>query len=158
MSTDRPIKTIEGQLSGTGRYAIVASRFNEAIVGRLLGGALEALNEHGIGEQRITVVWVPGAFELPQIARRLAASYDAIVALGCVIRGETAHFDYVAGQCAAGLAEVALAGPACVTLGVLTTDTADQALARAGSKADNKGYEAALAAIRLVDLSRRLEP
>ncbi len=152
--------TLEGQ-AGAGarsgaRYAIVASRFNETIVARLLEGALEALGEHGVDDDRILVVRVPGAFEIPQVAQRLASSHDAVIALGCVIRGETAHFDYVAGECAAGLSRVALDGPACVTFGVLTTDTAEQALARSGPKASNKGYEAAVVALELVDLAHRL--
>jgi 6,7-dimethyl-8-ribityllumazine synthase len=129
--------------------AVLVSRFNEAVTTRLLDGARDALRRHTIPDAHIDVVWVPGAFELPVAAEAAAASerYDAIVALGCVIRGETAHFDYVAGEAARGLGNVALAHRIAVGFGVLTTDTLDQALARAGGAAGNKGFDAAEAAL-----------
>jgi 6,7-dimethyl-8-ribityllumazine synthase len=131
------------------RVAVLVSRFNEAVTTRLLDGARDALRRHTIPDAQIDVVWVPGAFELPVAAEAAASSerYDAIVALGCVIRGETAHFDYVAGEAARGLGNVALAHRIAVGFGVLTTDTLDQALARAGGAAGNKGFDAAEAAL-----------
>ncbi len=153
------IRTIEGDYSATtARFAIVVSRFNGFIVDSLLRGALDVLRRHGVEDKSIEVVQVPGAFELPLVAKRLAATrrYDAVIALGAVIRGGTAHFDYVAGGCARGLAEVALSCDLPVTFGVLTVDTIEQAIERAGTKAGNKGADAALTALEMVSLLRKL--
>ena len=150
----------EGRGDGSGRsVAIVASRFNDVVTERLLDGARGVLLERGVGEAALTVVHVPGAWELPGAAAHLAASgrYDAIVAIGCVIRGETPHFDYVAGEAARGLNRVALDHGVPVGFGLLTTDTAEQALARAGGDVGNKGAEAAEAALEMADLFRQLE-
>ncbi len=151
--------THKGQLRGDGqRVALVCSRFNGLVTDRLLAGARDGLERHGVDEGSITVAWVPGAFELPLAALRLAASgeYDAVVCLGAVIRGATAHFDHVAGQCAAGLQRAQLDTGVPVVFGVLTTDTLEQALDRAGGKAGNKGFDAAAAAIEMGDLLRQL--
>jgi len=140
------------------RVAIVVSRYNEHITRRLLDGARDALREGGVSETGTDVVWVPGAFELPVAAEAAAATgrYGAIVALGCVIRGETSHFEYVAGEAARGLGNVALAHRIAVGFGVLTTDNEEQALARAGGAAGNKGYEAAAAALQTADALQRM--
>jgi 6,7-dimethyl-8-ribityllumazine synthase len=140
------------------RVAVLVSRYNELITRRLLDGAREALRKAGIPEAKIDVEWVPGAFELPVAAEAAAASgrYRAIVALGCVIRGETPHFDYVAGEAARGLGNVALAHRIAVGFGVLTTEDEAQALARAGGASGNKGYEAAQAALATADVLQRL--
>ncbi len=151
--------TFEGTLVGTGlRVAIVVSRFNEFITRQLLEGALDGLRRHGVAAEDVDVAWVPGAFEIPLVAQRLARSnkYDALICLGAVIRGATAHFDYVAGQAAAGVANVAVQAGVPVVFGILTTDTVEQAIERAGTKAGNKGYEAALAAIEMATLMRQL--
>ncbi|HXI87280.1 MAG TPA: 6,7-dimethyl-8-ribityllumazine synthase [Parvularculaceae bacterium] len=153
-------KTFEGSLSGAGlKIAIVTTRWNDFIVDRLLAGAKDALARHGVDENRIDVAIAPGAYEVPFTARKLAASgrYDAIVALGCVIRGATPHFDYVAGEAARGVASVAHDTGVPVAFGVLTVDTIEQAIERAGTKAGNKGAEAALAAIEMVNLCRSIE-
>ena len=136
------------------RVAVVVSRYNEMVTSRLLEGARRCLRERGVPDGRVDVVWVPGAFELPVAAEAAAASgrYGVIVALGCVIRGETAHFDYVAGEAARGLGNVALAHRIAVGFGVLTTDNLEQALARAGGEVGNKGYEAAEAALQAADV------
>jgi len=149
-----------GRLNGEGkRFAIVVSRFNELVTERLVAGARACLVQHGVREDDVDVFWVPGAWELPPVAKRAAESgrYDGIVALGCVIRGETPHFDYVAGEASKGLASVALSSRVPVAFGVLTTDTPDQALARAGGKAGNKGWDAAMSALEMSDLYRQLE-
>ncbi len=149
----------EGEYSiGDARLAVVASRFNQPIADRLLQGALAALGRHGIPEQDLTVVRVPGAFEIPLAAQRLAACgrFDAIITLGAVVRGDTPHFDYVAGECARGVANVGLKYDLPVIFGVLTTDNVKQAMARAGGEHGNKGEEAALAALEMVSLLRRL--
>ena len=151
--------TYEGRLRGDGlRVALACSRFNDLITERLRAGARDSLVRHGVDEASITEAWVPGAFELPLVAGRLAASgeYDAVIALGAVIRGATGHYEFVAGQCAAGLQRVQLDTGVPVVFGVLTTDTLEQALERAGVKAGNKGYEAAMTAIEMVDLLRQL--
>jgi 6,7-dimethyl-8-ribityllumazine synthase len=151
--------TIEGTLSAAGlRFAIVASRFNGLIVEPLIAGALDAIVRSGGDAGAVTVVRCPGAWELPQVARRLvdAGAYDALVCLGCVIRGATPHFDYVAGEAAHGIAAAASASDVAVSFGVLTTDSIEQALERAGTKAGNKGFDAALAAIELATLFRAL--
>jgi 6,7-dimethyl-8-ribityllumazine synthase len=154
------IKTIEGELQCRElRFAVLASRFNEFIVEPLIRGAVEALRRHGAGDKQIEIVRVPGAFDMPIVARKLAQTrrYDAIVALGAVIKGETAHFDYVAGECAGGLARVAHDTGVPVAFGVLTTDTVEQAIDRAGGKAGNKGADAALTALELANLLRKIE-
>lgn len=151
--------TFNGQRRGEGlRVALVCSRFNELVTERLLAGASDGLLRHGVDEASVTVAWVPGAFELPLAAARLAASgeVDAVVCLGAVIRGATAHFDYVAGQCAAGVMRAQLDAGIPVIFGVLTTETVEQALDRAGGKSGNKGFDAAAAAIEMADLLRQL--
>jgi 6,7-dimethyl-8-ribityllumazine synthase len=149
----------EGQLRGDGlRVAIAVSRFNEFITDRLLAGARDGLLRHGVDEGSITVAWTPGAFELPLVCKRLAASgeYDAVIALGAVIRGATAHFEHVAGQCASGLQSAQLETGVPVIFGVLTTETIEQAIERSGAKAGNKGFECAMTAIETADLLRQL--
>lgn len=151
--------TYEGVLSGADlRIAIVVARFNELIGERLLAGALDALKRHGVAEDAIDLAWVPGSFEIPVVAKRLACSgkYDAIICLGAIIRGATAHFDYVAGQAASGIAAVGRETLVPTIFGVLTTDTIEQAIERAGTKAGNKGHDAALAAIEMANLLRNL--
>ncbi|MFC1695573.1 6,7-dimethyl-8-ribityllumazine synthase [Pseudomonadota bacterium] len=139
--------------------AVVAGRFNQFIVDQLVSGARDALARQGIDESRQALVWVPGAFEIPLAANRLAASgkYDAVIALGAVIRGGTPHFDFVAGECASGLTRVSLDHGVPVTFGVLTTDTVEQALERAGTGEGNKGYDAAMTAIEMVETLRAVE-
>lgn len=154
------IKTFEGDLTVRGaRFAIVASRFNSFIVDSLVSGAIDALIRHGADEKLIHLVHVPGAFEMPIAAQRLAAKneYDAIIALGAVIRGGTPHFEYVAGECTKGLAQVSSAHNVPVAFGVLTVDTIEQAIERAGTKAGNKGVEAAMSAIEMVNLLKVLD-
>ena len=149
----------EGSLRGDGlRVAVAASRFNELVTDRLVAGARDALLRHGVDEGSITVAWVPGAFELPVVAQRLAESgeVDAVVGLGAVIRGSTDHYEHVASQCAAGLTRVALDTGVPVVFAVLTTETTEQALERAGGKFGNKGFEAAATAIEMADLLRQL--
>src|SRR5438874_174292 len=153
---------VEGSLTeGRGlKVAIVAARFNELIVERLVDGALNGLKSHGVDGDNVLIVHCPGAFEIPQVAKRLAdrGGFDAIVCLGCVIRGATAHFDYVAGHAAYGIAEVAMSAKIPVVFGVLTTETIEQAVERAGTKAGNKGWDAALAALEMASLYRQLGP
>ena len=154
------MKTIEGDFtSGEGRFAIVVGRFNAFVVESLLNGALDVLRRHGVGDDRITVVRTPGAWEMPVAAGRLARSgrFDAIIALGAVIRGGTPHFEYVAGECTKGLAHVQQTHDLPVTFGVLTVDTIEQAIERAGTKAGNKGADAALSAVEMVSLLQRIE-
>lgn len=154
------IRVIEGSLNpGQAQFAVVASRFNELVVNALVDGAVGALRRHGVPPSAITVVWVPGAFEIPLAARRLAASgrYQGIVAVGAVIRGATPHFDYVAGQCTGGLATVMNEFSVPIGFGVLTVDTIEQAIERAGTKAGNKGAEAALAVLETADVLRQLD-
>jgi 6,7-dimethyl-8-ribityllumazine synthase len=154
-------RVIEGNLvvPRGARFAIVASRFNHFVVDRLVEGAVDALARHGAQPQAITIVRVPGAWELPLVARRLAASdkIDAVIALGAVIRGATPHFEYVAGEATKGLAAAAGASDTPITFGVLTTDTIEQAIERAGTKAGNKGWDAAVGAIEMVALLRALD-
>jgi 6,7-dimethyl-8-ribityllumazine synthase len=153
------LTTIEGDHNVRGaRIALVASRFNSVIVDSLVQGAIETLKRHGAAEPNLTLVKVPGAFELPLAAARLAAKkeFDAIIALGAVIRGGTPHFEYVAGECSKGLATVAVQHNIPVAFGVLTVDTIEQAIERAGTKAGNKGAEAALSAIEMVNLLQKL--
>jgi 6,7-dimethyl-8-ribityllumazine synthase len=145
----------EGNLSGAGmRMAIVAARFNDTITSRLVEGATDALRRHGVDPEGIDLAWVPGAFELPLVAQRLASSgqYDAVITLGAVIRGATGHYDFVAGQCAAGVARASLETGVPVVFGVLTTDTIEQAIERSGTKAGNKGSESAVTAIEMANL------
>lgn len=153
------IRTLQGDLLARDlRITILAARFNDAIVENLVRGAVDTLVRHGASEKQIEVIRVPGAYDLPLIARRvaLAKRCDAIVALGCVIRGATPHFEYVAGQCAAGLARVAEDSGVPVAFGVLTTDTIEQAIERSGTKAGNKGADAAMVALEMANLLRRL--
>jgi 6,7-dimethyl-8-ribityllumazine synthase len=154
-------RVIEGNLVAAKgvRFAIVASRFNHFIVDRLVEGAVDALVRHGVQAQNVTLVRVPGAWELPLVARRIAASnkVDAVIALGAVIRGATPHFDYVAGETAKGLAAAAHESPVPVVFGVLTTETIEQAVQRAGTKAGNKGWDAATSALEMVALWRALD-
>jgi 6,7-dimethyl-8-ribityllumazine synthase len=154
------LRILEGDLNaGNLRIALVASRFNEAVVERLVAGAFEALVAQGADPETLELVRVPGAFDLPPVVRRIALSrrFDAIVALGAVIRGDTPHFDYVAGECAAGLARIASETGVPVAFGVLTTDTEEQALDRAGGVEGNRGADAARAAVELANLMRTLE-
>ena len=160
MSMVDNIRTIEGGLNARGlRLGIVASRFNDFIVDRLLDAAVATLLDHGADAADITVVRVPGAFETPLAIRKMAASggYDALVALGCVIRGATPHFDYVAGEASSGVASASLEYGIAIGFGILTVDTVEQAIERAGTKAGNKGVDAALAAIRTATVLRELE-
>ncbi|MDQ3555797.1 MAG: 6,7-dimethyl-8-ribityllumazine synthase [Gemmatimonadota bacterium] len=150
----------EGHLRGDGRrFGIVVGRFNDLITRPLLAGAGDCLVRHGVADDAIEAVWVPGAWEIPAALRRLARSgrFDALIALGCVIRGGTPHFEYVSGQVASGVATVGSEASVPVVFGVLTTDTIEQAIERAGTKAGNKGWEAALAALEMADLFSRLD-
>jgi 6,7-dimethyl-8-ribityllumazine synthase len=151
--------TYVGRVDGTGmRIALACSRFNDLVTERLLSGALDALARHGVDNGSISVVWVPGAFELPLVTAQLAGSgeYDAVVCLGAVIRGDTGHYDQVANNAASGIQRAGMAARVPVIFGVLTTDTLEQALERAGGKAGNKGAEATVSAIEMVDLLRQL--
>lgn len=141
------------------RIAIVAAEFNHFIVSQLVDGALDAFKRHGVNESNVTLAWVPGAFELPMTADVMAASkkYDAVLVLGAVIRGGTPHFDYVAGECASGIAQVGLKHSLPVIFGVLTTDDIDQALERAGAGEGNKGFDTAMAALQMISLLERLQ-
>ncbi|PLY12499.1 MAG: 6,7-dimethyl-8-ribityllumazine synthase [Sedimenticola sp.] len=153
------IKTIEGALNiQNARFCLVVARFNSFVVESLLDGAIDALKRHGADDSEITVVRVPGAFEMPVVLDKIAAKgeYDAIVALGAVIRGGTPHFDYVAGECVKGMAQVSLQHGVPVAFGVLTVDTIEQAIERAGTKAGNKGAEAAMSAVEMVNVLRQL--
>ncbi len=150
-------KMVEGKLNATGLKAgLVAGRFNDFIVGRLISGAVDALVRHGAADEDITIVRVPGAFEIPQAVAAMVKSgkFDLVIALGAVIRGSTPHFDYIAAEVAKGVAQTALDATIPVSFGVLTTDTLEQAIERAGSKAGNKGAEAAMAAIEMADVMK----
>ncbi|MBU9714776.1 6,7-dimethyl-8-ribityllumazine synthase [Evansella tamaricis] len=150
-------KVFEGNLIGTGlRVGIVVGRFNEFITSKLLGGAEDALKRHGVEADDVDVAWVPGAYEIPLIAKKMVDSgkYDAIITLGTVIRGSTPHFDYVCSEVSKGVASLALSSGKPVIFGVLTTDTIEQAVERAGTKAGNKGWEAAAAAIEMANLTK----
>lgn len=154
-----PVKYLEGNVvSAKTRVAIVASRFNEFITSKLIGGALDALVRHGVDEDDITVAWVPGAFETPLIASKLAVSgdYDAIICVGAVIRGATSHYEVVCNEVAKGMAQVSLQSGIPVMNGVLTCDTIEQAIERAGSKAGNKGFECGCGAIEMVNLIKQI--
>ena len=151
--------TFEGKLSGKGlKFALIVGRFNELISGQLLQGAMDNLLRHDVAATDIDVAWVPGAFEMPLVAERLAGSgsYDAVVCLGAVIRGGTPHWEYVAAEAAKGIAKVSLDTGVPVVFGVLTTDTIDQAIERAGTKAGNKGWAAAMSALEMANLLRTL--
>lgn len=153
------VRHIEGHLSAAGRsFGIVASRFNDFVVRRLLEGALEAIERHGGSLDAVEVAWVPGSYEIPLAAKKMALSgrYDAVICLGAVIRGATAHFDYVAGGAASGISSAALESGVPVIFGVITTETIEQAVERAGTKLGNKGFEAAVSAIEMADLMPRL--
>ena len=149
---------LSGQLvAGEHRFAIVISRFNEFIGKQLLSGAMDGLVRHGAKEEEITVCWTPGAFEIPLVARKLAETgkYQAVICLGAVIRGSTPHFDYVAAEVSKGIAQVSLSTGIPISFGVLTTDTIEQAIERAGTKAGNKGFDAAMTALEMADLLTR---
>jgi len=153
------IKTVQGAMQATGKkFALVASRFNELVTGKLVEGAQDSLMRHGANEKDIVLYWVPGAFETAFVARQLAGKkkYDAVICLGAVIRGDTPHFDYVATEAAKGVAQTALSTGVPTVFGILTCDTLEQALERAGSKSGNKGRQAAEAAIELVNLKAQL--
>ncbi len=153
------MRTIEGKLTASGiKVGIVAARFNEFITSKLIGGALDGLKRHDVKEEDVDLVWVPGAFEIPVAAQKLAQSgrYDAVICLGAVIRGNTSHYDYVCAEVSKGIAQVSLSAGMPVMFGVLTTDTIEQAIERAGTKAGNKGYDCALGAIEMVNLFRQL--
>ena len=153
------MRTIEGKLTASGiKVGIVAARFNEFITSKLIGGALDGLKRHDVKEEDVDLVWVPGAFEIPVAAQKLAQSgrYDAVICLGAVIRGNTSHYDYVCAEVSKGIAQVSLSAGMPVMFGVLTTDTIEQAIERAGTKAGNKGYDCALSAIEMVNLLRQI--
>lgn len=150
---------VQGNFDATGKkFGIVVARFNEFIGTKLLEGAIDMLTRHGVADDAITVAWTPGAFELPLAAKKMAESekYDAVIALGCVIRGATAHFDYVAGEAAKGIGQVSLQTGKPIIFGVLTTDTIEQAIERSGTKAGNKGADCAMAAIEMANLLGQL--
>ncbi|NLI13266.1 6,7-dimethyl-8-ribityllumazine synthase [Pelotomaculum propionicicum] len=152
-------KLYEGHLLGQGlKFGLVAGRFNEFITNKLISGALDALNRHGVQDQDIEVAWVPGAFEIPFVARKMASmkKYDAVICLGAVIRGATPHFDYVAGEVAKGVAKVGLESGVPAIFGVITADTIEQAIERAGTKAGNKGWDAAVTAIEMANLMKNM--
>lgn len=154
------MKTYEGSFINEGiKIGIVAARFNEFITGKLLSGALDALTRHGIEDGDVEVAWVPGAFEIPLVAAKMAESqkYDAVICLGAVIRGNTSHYDYVCSEVSKGIASVSLDAGIPVLFGVLTTENLEQAIERAGSKAGNKGYDCALSAIETVNLLKAID-
>jgi len=153
-------RVLEGHLVGTGlKVGIVVSRFNEFITGKLLSGAEDALRRHGVSEDDITIAWVPGVFEVPLAAKKLAETkeYDAVITLGAVIRGATPHFEYVSSEAAKGVASTSMQAGIPVIFGILTTDTIEQAIERAGTKAGNKGWEAAATAIEMGNLYKQFE-
>ena len=159
MNTTNHTRTIEGDFaSAQGKYALLVSRWNSFVVESLKMGAIDTLQRHGIGEEDIVIYYAPGAFELPLIAQKVASleEYDAIVALGAVIRGDTPHFEHVAGECTKGLAQVSLQFGIPIAFGVLTVDTIEQAIERSGAKAGNKGAEAASTALEMVSLSKKI--
>lgn len=151
--------TFEGDFSApSGRFAVVVARFNQTVTASLLAGCRDGLARHGVGDDRVDVAWVPGSFEIPVVARAMAASgrYAAVICLGCVIRGETGHYDHVAGQAASGVLQAGMATAVPVIFGVLTTDTVEQAVNRSGLKGGNKGFDAALSAIEMVNLLAKI--
>ncbi len=152
-------RTIEGRFEGSGRrFAIVAGRFNESVTSKLVEGAVGALVRHGVTDDAIDVAWVPGAFEIPLVARTMAETknYDAVICVGAVIRGATTHYEIVSGECASGITRASQDTGVPVILGVLTTETIEQAMERAGSKLGNKGFDAAMAALETADLIRKI--
>lgn len=156
----KKINLLEGKLVAPEgmKVGLIATRFNEFIVSKLLDGALDGLVRHGVDEDNVTVVWVPGAFEIPTIANKMAKSgkYDAVICLGTVIRGQTSHYDLVCNEVAKGIAQVSLGTGIPTLFGVVTTENIEQAISRAGTKAGNKGYDCALSAIEMVNLDRQL--
>lgn len=156
----KKINLLEGKLVAPEgmKVGVIATRFNEFIVSKLLDGALDGLVRHGVDEENVTVVWVPGAFEIPTIANKIAKSgkYDAVICLGTVIRGQTSHYDLVCNEVAKGIAQVSLGTGIPTLFGVVTTENIEQAISRAGTKAGNKGYDCALSAIEMVNLERQL--
>lgn len=153
-------KIFEGHLQAKGiKIGIVVARFNEFISSKLLSGAVDALIRHGVADEDIAVAWVPGAFEIPLVAKKMALSkrYDGILCLGCIIRGATPHFEYVAAESSKGVAQVALQSECPVAFGILTTETIEQAIERAGTKAGNKGWDAAITVIEMINLLRNME-
>lgn len=156
----KEIQVLEGKLVAPEgmRVGIVASRFNEIIVNKLLGGAVDGLVRHGVEADRITAAWVPGAFEIPVVAQRMAKSgkYDAVICVGAVIRGDTSHYDYVCSEVSKGIAQASMSTGVPVLFGILTTENIEQAIARAGSKAGNKGYDCALSAVEMVNLMKQM--
>ena len=153
------MKVLEGNLVAEGlKIGIVAARFNEFIVSKLIGGAEDALKRHGVREEDIELAWVPGAFEIPLIAQKMANSkkYDAVICLGAVIKGSTSHYDYVCAEVSKGIATVSLESGIPVMFGVVTTDNIEQAIERAGTKAGNKGYDCALGAIEMINLTKQI--
>lgn len=153
------MRIIEGSMVADGaKIGIVASRFNEFITSKLVGGCIDGLKRHGVNEVAIDIIWVPGAFEIPLVAKKAAGSkkYDAVICLGAVIRGATSHYDYVCAEVSKGIATVSLASDIPVLFGVLTTDTIEQAIERAGTKAGNKGYDCALSAIEMINLIKNI--
>ncbi len=154
------MKIYEGKMTSKNmRIGIVVARFNEFITSKLLGGAIDALTRHDVSEDSIDVAWVPGAFEIPLIAQKMAKSgkYDAVIALGAVIRGSTTHYDYVCSEVSKGIANVSMNSDIPVMFGVVTTENIEQAIERAGTKAENKGYDCALGAIEMINLIREIE-
>ena len=154
------VNVFEGKVvGGEERFGIVCARFNEFIVSKLLGGAIDGLVRHGMKEENIDVVWVPGAFEIPLICEKMAKSgkYDAVIALGTVIRGATSHYDYVCNEVSKGVAQVGLSSGIPVLFGIVTTENIEQAIERAGTKAGNKGYDCALGAIEMINLIKEIE-
>lgn len=154
------VKIYEGKLDGRGlKFGIVVSRFNEAITSRLLAGALDCLKRHNVSEEDIEVFWVPGAFEIPVALKRIASSerFNALIALACIIRGETPHFDYVASEVTKGIAQVSLKKSVPVAFGVVTADSLEQAINRAGAKSGNKGFQAAMSALEMANLFAQIE-
>ncbi|MDQ0858559.1 6,7-dimethyl-8-ribityllumazine synthase [Bacillus sp. V2I10] len=153
------MKTYEGNLVGSGlKVAIIVGRFNEFITSKLLSGAVDALKRHGVEDENVELAWVPGAFEIPLVAKKMASSnkYDAVITLGTVIRGSTTHYDYVCNEAAKGVSQASMSTGVPVIFGVLTTESIEQAIERAGTKAGNKGYEAAVAAIEMANLMRTM--
>lgn len=151
---------LEGKLSAQGlKFAIIVSRFNSLVTQRLLDGAMDALRRHGADENSITIAWTPGSFELPLVAKKLAQTgkYDAVICLGCIISGDTPHFEYVASETAKGIAQVMLETGVPTVFGVVTADTLEQALERAGAKAGNRGFDAAMTAMEIANLLREIE-
>jgi len=152
-------RVLQGNFAGEGKkIAIVASRFNEFITTKLLGGAMDTLQRHGVNESDITIAWVPGAFEIPLVAKRMAQSgaYSAVIALGCIIRGATPHFDYVAAEAAKGVGHAMLDTGVPILFGILTTENIEQAVERAGTKAGNKGSDAAMGALEMINLMEQI--